>query len=112
MKKLFALLIGVVLLTAACSTQPPSVRVQNLRTNKANVQIKLANSNTININDVSAGATTSYQEIVTGSSMATAVIQNEKDTPSAIFTADDDKNYTVVIQSGTTPTLKIDVTDK
>lgn len=112
MKSFFALLIGVVLLTTACSTQPPSVRVQNLRTNKANVQIKLANSNTININDVSAGATTSYQEIVTGSSMATAVIQNEKDSPAILFTADDDKNYTVVIQSGTTPTLKIDVTDK
>lgn len=112
MKKLAAFLLGVILLTTACSTKPPSVRVQNLRTNKANVQIKLANSNTININDVNAGATSSYQEIVKGSSMATAVIQNEKDTPSIIFTADDDKNYTVVIQNGTTATLKVDVTDK
>lgn len=112
MKRLAALLMGILLITTACSSEPPSVRVQNLRTNKANVQIKLASSNTININDVSAGATTSYQEIVTGSSMATAVIQNEKDTPSILFTADDDKNYTVVIQTGTTPTLKVDVSDK
>ncbi|KAF0150963.1 MAG: hypothetical protein FD143_2383 [Ignavibacteria bacterium] len=112
MKKLTSLLLVFVLLTTACSTEPPSVRVQNLRTNKANVQIKLANSNTININDVSAGATSSYREVVSGTAMATAVIQNEKDSPSILFTANDDKNYTVVIQTGTTPTLKVDVTDK
>lgn len=112
MKKLASLLLGIVLITTACSSEPPSVRVQNLRTNKANVQIKLANSNTININDVNAGATSSYQEIVTGASMATAVIQNERDSPSIIFTADEDKNYTVVIQNGTTPTLKVDVSEK
>ena len=112
MKKIAAFLLGVVLFTTACSTDPPSVRVQNLRTNKANVQIKLADANTININDVEAGATTSYREIVKGSSMATAVIQNEKESPSTIFTADDNKNYTVVIQNNTPPTLKIDVTDK
>ena len=112
MKKIVALLLGVILITTACSSEPPSVRVQNLRTNKANVQIKLANSNTININDVGAGQTSSYQEIVTGSSMATAVIQNEKESPSILFTASEDKNYTVVIQSGATATLKVDVTDK
>ncbi len=112
MKKIAALLLGVILVTTACSSEPPSVRVQNQRTNKANVQIKMANANTININDVGAGATSSYQEISTGTTMATAVIQNEKDSPSIQFTASEDKNYTVVIQSGTAPTLKVDVTDK
>jgi hypothetical protein len=72
----------------------------------------MSNSNTININDVEAGANSAYQEIAKGITVATAVIQNEKETPSVTFTADDDKNYTVVIQNGTTPTLKVDVTDK
>lgn len=112
MKKIAALLLGVVLITTACSSEPPSVRVQNLRSNKANVQIKLANSNTININDVAAGSSSSYQDIVTGAATATAVIQNEKDSPAILFTADEDKNYTVVIQAGTTATLKVDVSDK
>jgi len=114
MKKLFALilLVAFVFMNVACSDEPPSIRVKNERTNKANVQIKQTNGNTININDVAGGATTPYREIVEGATIATAVIQNEQDAPSASFTTYLNKNYTVVITSSNPATLRIDSSDK
>lgn len=114
MKKLFTLilLVGLVLINIACSDEPPSIRVKNERTNKANVQVKQTNGNTINFNDVSGGTTTAYREIVEGATIATAVIQNEQESPSASFTTYLNKNYTIVITSTNPATLRIDSSDK
>ncbi len=112
MKKIFALLIVVVLTTVACSSKPPSVRVVNQRTSKANVQVKLENTNTININDVASGATTSYQDITEGAVLATAVIQNESVSPTLAFNTSRYKNYSIVITSATPPSIRIDSEDK
>jgi hypothetical protein len=78
MKKIFAycVLLSPLILTFACSEEPPSVRVKNERTNKANVQIKQADGSTININDVAGGSVSGYKNLVEGAAQATAGIQN------------------------------------
>lgn len=114
MKKVLSLLLLLVfiIMNVACSEEPPSVRVKNERTNKANVQIKQSDGNTININDVSGGSTTGYRDIVEGASVATAVIQNETVSPSISFSTAKDRNYTVVITNANPPVLRVDSEDK
>jgi dihydropteroate synthase len=94
-----------------CSTEPPSVRVSNERSDKANVQIKTIN-NTINQNDITAGSTTNYQEVAEGSIEATASIQNESDSPTTTFNATTDNNYTIVIVNSNPPTIRVDTSSK
>jgi len=86
MKNLLLILLTSIAIFSACTSEPPSVRVLNRRTNKANVQIKSANGNTINFNNVETNQTTSYQEISEGYQQATAVIQNESFSPYIFFT--------------------------
>ena len=100
-----AFLLGIV----ACSnTSNPSVRVQNLRATKANVQLKDAAANTTNINDVEGGATSAYIEVPPGAYTVTAVIQNEATSPTVAFSAARDQKYTVVVLTGATPALRVD----
>lgn len=109
-----ALLVGslfVVFGLCGCSSDPPSARVSNERTTKANIQIKFADGNTININDVAAGTATAFQEIHTGATVATATIQSESVSPSRAFNSEEDMNYTIVVVNSTPPTLRIDATD-
>lgn len=101
----FAGLIG-------CSSDPPSVRVRNERSTKANVQYKQANGNTVNINDVQGGQVTGYQDVATGRIEVTAVIQNENVSPTTLFQADEDNNYTIVVVNSTPPTLRVDSESK
>lgn len=114
MKKylLLIILIAFALINVACSDEPASIRVKNERTNKANVQIKQADGNTININDVPGGATSPFRDVVEGATIATAVIQNEQTSPSASFTTTTNRNYTIVITSTNPATLRIDSEDK
>ncbi len=112
MKKLFVLLLALIFAAVACSSEPPSVRVLNQRSTKANVQVKQSDANTININDVTGGATTSYQEIAEGTTTTTAVIQNESVSPTTSFTAQKDKNHTIVILNSNPPSLRVDTDDK
>lgn len=110
MKKL--LILFVIILITACSEEPPSVRVVNQNAGKANVQVKLSDANTININDVSAYTSSQYQEIKEGATIVTAVIQNEKDSPTISFNASNDKNYSIVVSSASPATLKVDSSNK
>jgi len=114
MKKIFSycVLLSLIMLSIACSGEPPSVRVKNERSNKANVQIKQADGNTININDVAGGSVSGYKDLVEGATQATAVIQSEQVSPSSPFTVVKDKNYTVVVTNSNPPTLRIDSEDK
>lgn len=109
MKKSLSFLLMLVfgIAMVGCSEEAPSVRVVNERPTKANVQVKLQSSNTININDVAAGQTTSYQGITAGTCEATAVIQNESVSPVTGFSAENDRNYTIVVANTTPPTLKV-----
>lgn len=113
MKTFFAaacLSIGMIL--AGCSSDPPSVRVNNQRTTKVNTQVKPVVGNTININDIAAGATSGYTDIGEGRHDVTVTIQSESESPTASFTAENDNNYTVVVLATTPPTLRIDSEDK
>lgn len=114
MKKFYLVisLIIFVLINVACSDEPPSIRIKNERTSKVNVQIKQANGNTININDVEGGTITGYREIVEGATEATAVIQDEQVSPSLPFRTVNDRNYTVAVTNSTPPTIRIDSEDK
>ncbi len=105
------ILIFVTLALAACSEEPPSVRVSNERATKANVQFKTVN-NTLNQNDVAGGTITNYQDVPEGKIDVTAEIQNENVSPTTTFNASKDNNYTIVIMNTNPPVLKVSVTDK
>lgn len=106
-------IIGLLCLTLAlgiigCSEpNDPAFRIKNDRLNKANVQLKTSGGNTININDVLSGQITAYQSVSRGQITVTAVIQNEPESPSISFYAINDARYTIEIQSGNKPTLRI-----
>lgn len=102
----------LVILFVGCSSDPPSARIRNERSNKSNVQLKQANGSTVNINDVAGGQVTNYQDLVTGRTEVTAVIQDENVSPTTVFQADEDNNYTIVVVNSTPPTLRVDSESK
>lgn len=104
----FLILAGV----PGCSNEPPSLRIFNERSSKANLQIKPDAGNTFNINDVPGGAGTAYQDISAGGYVATATIQNETVSPEVRFVASENNNYTVVVVNSTPPTLRVDTSEK
>ena len=111
MKSLITVVAAVAVLSLfnGCSDDnPPGVHVSNQRANKANVQIKQADGNTINHNDVAPGATSNLQEIVEGAILVTAGIQNESVSPMTTLNASKNNNYTIVILDGDPPTLRVD----
>ncbi len=110
MKTIISALVGFAILSSVigCSDNPPGVRVANQRGTKANVQFKQANGNTININDMLAGTTSSFQDIAEGAVVVTAVIQTEAVAPVTTFNSSMDNNYTIVILAGDPPVLRVD----
>lgn len=93
-----------------CSTSPDNAayfRVYNARLTKASVQVKTSGGNTININDVESGVTTSYQDAALGSIEVTAGIQSESVSPTATFVVQSSSSYTIVVDTTTPPSLKI-----
>ena len=98
----------IIALSGCTAETNPEFRIRNERSSKANVQIQTSGGNTININDVVAGQTTAYQTANEGDITVTAVIQNESVSPTMTFFAAKDAHYTVVIQAGNTPSLRID----
>ncbi|MGE5797401.1 MAG: hypothetical protein ACM34N_11495 [Ignavibacteria bacterium] len=108
--KYFSVLL-LIISFVACSEEPPSFRVKNDFTSKANLQIKTT-ANTENINDVEPGTITAYKDVAEGRVEVTAEIQNVVDEPAGAFNADPDRNYTVVITNANPPTIRIDVSDK
>lgn len=114
MKYLTALIVAVcfVAVLAGCADKPPSVRAQNLRANKANVQFKQSDGNTINHNDVQPGTSSNYQDVAPGIIEVKAEMQNESNLAEKSFVATDNKNYTLVILAGDPPTIRVDEQSK
>lgn len=111
MKKLLVSIITTLFLLSmvSCSDEVnPQFRIRNERSTKANVQVQTTGGNTININDVEEAETTAYQSAAEGNIVATAGIQNETVSPTITFFAAKDVRYTIVIRTGTTPSLRID----
>lgn len=91
-----------------CSQQLPNVRVNNQSSDKANVQFKQPDNNTININDIASGAVSGFKQVVEGQIVVVAVVQNVNVSLSTTFTASNDNNYTIVIKSDNTMRVDID----
>ena len=107
----FLLLSISVLSFVGCSDDPPSVRVRNDFSKKANVQFKWA-GNTFNVNDVASGTASNFQDISEGEHTATASMQGESTAPTATFAAKNNNNYTVVITNTAPPAMRVDVEEK
>jgi hypothetical protein len=105
------LFCSLLILCIGCSDDPPSVRVRNDFSKKANVQFKTG-GNTFNINDVATGTSTNFQDVAEAEHVATASIQGESTAPTATFTAKNNNNYTVVITNTTPPAMRVDVEEK
>lgn len=112
MKNVFKLLsiLFLFITFVACSDDPPSFRVKNENTSKANVQIKTV-SNIENINDVQPGTLTNYKEVAEGKVNVSAEIQNETNEPTNTFNAEKNNKYTIIITNTSPPVIRIDVTD-
>lgn len=106
------LVAAMLILLVGCSDDPPSVRVSNQHTAKANVQFKQANGNTINQNDIAGGQATNYQDVAEGRIEVTAGIQGETVAPTTTFTTSNNTNYTIVIVASTPPALRVDSSEK
>ncbi|MEK9137420.1 MAG: hypothetical protein AAB393_09890 [Bacteroidota bacterium] len=111
MKRLITLVL-VSLVLSACTVKPPSVRVRNERVGKINVQLQPRSGPSININDVLGGTTTGFREIPQDSYRVQGSLSGETNPPDVNFTADNDKNYTIVIVAGASPTMRVDSEDK
>lgn len=110
MKKLLTGILSlmfIIIMISCADDKDPQFRVYNERSTKVNLQIQTTGGNTININDVVSGKTTSYQTCAEGSITATAVIQNESVSPAVTFSAVKGNSYTIVIQSGLIPVLRV-----
>jgi len=103
----FLILVFLIAIVSCSDEKDPKFRIHNERSTKANVQVQTSGGNTININDVEAGQTTAYQTAAQGNVTATAVIQNESVSPTAKFFAAKDARYSIVIQTGNPPSLRV-----
>ncbi len=108
MKFFSALTLLAVFLFAfqGCSDDPPTLRVRNDFTKKANLQFKPSVGSTFNINDVEAGAATEYRDIAEATFIVTATIQGETEAPTAEFTSKNNYRYTIVVTNDNPPTLR------
>lgn len=102
------LIIGTIIAMIGCTEEDPQFRIRNERADKANVQIQTSGGNTVNINDVGSGQTTAYNTVSAGITAVTAVIQNEKITPSMKFNCEMDERYTIVLKTGVTPSIRVE----
>lgn len=112
MRKIIISILSFVFIVSiiGCSSDGtlPRIRIKNDRNDKANVQLQTTGGNTINFNDVAAGAISDYQSVAEGDVVVTAVIQNEQVSPTLTFFAEKDSRFTIVIQTGNTPSLRVD----
>jgi hypothetical protein len=103
----FGSLLVAALLTYCSSNSTARVRVQNATVDKANISLKDQAGNTTNINDVSGGTTSAYQEVDVGPYTITGVVQNETNPVAINSTFLEGKDYTVKVAVGTPPVLSV-----
>lgn len=86
--------------------------MRNERVGKANVSLQPRSGPSININDVLGSTTIGYREVPEESYRVQASLSGETGPPDVNFTAENDRNYTIVILAGGTPTMRVDAADK
>lgn len=110
--KRIAIFIAVLLFTAACSEEDPSIRVRNDLAVKVNMQLQPAVGNTININDVAGGSMSSDVTVQEGRWTANASIQSQSASPETVFDVKNDYRYTVVVVNVDPPVLQVQSEEK
>ena len=107
-KMLIAALAAASLLAMAACSDKTTVEVQNGNTVKTNVSLKVGDGNTININNVEGGTTSEATEIGQGECRVTTAMESGNSPADTTFTAEKSKGYTVIISSGSNPTVSIE----
>jgi hypothetical protein len=102
------ILSGLLFGLAACSPDPPRVRVTNQRAEITDVQLKRSSGSTYNINDVGPRSTTGYVEVDPVTYEVDAKVEGISPNATTFFTAEEDRTYTVVVLSTTPPTVRVD----
>lgn len=102
------LMIGLLALAfTACSEEDPTIRIKNDLDVKVNVQLKPDAGSTININDVAAGTISDMVTVQEGGWSASASVQSSSAEPSAVFVAENDMEYTLVIKDENGPMMEV-----
>ncbi len=107
MKNIYIGILGLVVfvfINGCSSNADPQLRIRNEQLNKVSVKIQTSGNNTLSTNDVEPGQTTSYQTASVGIITATSVNQNE----SVSFLAAKNAHYTIILNSGKPPSLRVD----
>ena len=107
MKRTLALAALLLISFAACSTEPPRVKVQNQNSQVVDVALKPPSGSTININDVSGGKETLYIEVPVSNYEVDVNVENVSPNITTHFRAEDDGNYTIVVTNSTPPTVNV-----
>lgn len=105
MRTKILLIAGLLFVFIACNPEAPKVRVQNQNAQVADVALKPPSGSTININDVSAGAQTSYIEVPSSNYEVDVNIENVSPDITTHFYAEEDNSYTIVVSNTTPPTV-------
>ncbi len=103
----FGSLLVAALLTYCSSSSTARVRIQNNTVDKANISLKDQAGNTTNINDVTGGTTSAYQEVDVGPYTITGEVQNETNPVAISSSFLEGKDYTVRVAVGTPPVLTV-----
>ncbi len=107
MKRTLALAALLLISFAACSTEPPRVKVQNQNSQVVDVALKPPSGSTININDVSGGKETLYIEVPVSNYEVDVNVENVSPNITTHFRAEDDGSYTIVVTNSTPPTVNV-----
>lgn len=105
MRKRILLIAALLFVFVACNPEAPKVRVQNQNSQIADVALKPPSGSTININDVSPGAQTSYIEVPSSNYEVDINIENVSPNITTHFFAEEDNSYTIVVSNTTPPSV-------
>ncbi len=97
--------LAVIVYLFGCSQNTtPQFRIRNEQSGKVSVKVQTTGTGKFTINDIEPGQATTYQNASEGNITATAIVQNE----SISFLAKKNTRYTIVINTGKPPSLKMD----
>lgn len=100
------LFVGMLALVLAGCNSNPSIRIVNNLSSKINVSLKPAVGSTLNVNDVSPAATTSYYDVPEGS-VRIHISTSGTDPADVDLTALKGKKFTATVSPGTPPITTI-----
>lgn len=107
MKRLHIIIACAIIFASiyGCSNnREPQFRIKNEQQNNVSVKVKTPGSNQFIANEVKAGKSTEFEKVTIGDITVTVEEQNE----SISFIAETNNRYTIVINDGLPPSLKVE----